>query len=99
MLEAAACSHYRRIGLALGRVSDAPRRGQWCGGDGRNELLQRRALAEFNAAGIFPVGSVQIARQRDFGMRGVFGTADNIGRTPQQLRHRHRLVGGERDKG
>ena len=32
-------------------------------------------------------------------MRGVFGTADNVGRTPQQLRHRHRLVGSERDKG
>ena len=99
VLEAVARRRYRRIGLVLGRIGDAPRCGRWFGGDGRNELLQRRAFAEFNSAGIFPFGSVEIARQRDVGMRGFFGAADDVGRTPQQLRHRHRLVGGERDKG
>ena len=89
----------RRVRLRRCRIGDAAGRGHDLRGDASDEFVQRRALAEFDAARILPLRLIEIARQRDVRMRGIVGAADDIGRTPQQRRHRNGLVGGERDKG
>ena len=43
-------------------------------------MVQRRALAEFDAARIRPLRPIEIARQRDVRMPGVVGAADDVRR-------------------
>ncbi len=65
-------------------------------GDRGEQLVQRRALAEFDAARILPLRSEEIAWQGDVRMPRVIGADDDFGRTPQQRCNRHIVVGGDR---
>ena len=64
--------------------------------DGGKQSAQRRALAEFDAARILALRSIEIARQADFRMPCIAGGADDIGGAPQQRRNRHGIVSGNR---
>ena len=65
----------------------------------REQIAQRRALAEFDAARILALRPVEIARPWNVRMPRVIRRADDIGRAAQQRRDRNALVGCERDKG
>ena len=64
--------------------------------DRRDQLVQRRALAEFDAARIDPLRLVEIARQGDMRVPRMAGGADDLERAPQQGCDRHGRVGGDR---
>jgi hypothetical protein len=81
----------RYLAVDDGRCRD--RRG--LGGDRGEQLVQRRALAEFDAARILPLRLEEIAWQRDVRMPRVVGGADDLGRPPQQRCNRHTVIGGD----
>ena len=85
-----------RIRIGRRRIGDASRRGGGLRGDRCNQFIQRRAIAEFDAARIRTLRLIEIARQTDVRMPRVAGGADDIGRPPQQRRDRHGVVGGDR---
>ena len=60
-----------------------------------DEVVERHALAEFDAVRIDPLRQ-HVARQGDFGMRGIFSGANDFRWPPQQIIDGHAGVGGHR---
>ena len=90
--KAGARSSHRRIGSVRRCVGYGLEVG-CLGLDVRQQPVERRARAEFDAARIAPLRREQIARQRNFGMGRRLRPDDGIGRTLQQRHNRHAIVG------
>ena len=67
--------------------------------NGRDQSIQRRAVAKFDAARIDAIRLIEIARQADVRMPRVVGGTDDVRRPPQQRFDRHGIVGGNRHEG